>query len=85
MLWSPSDAPISSDLVNHLVPSEVIYFYDGPILFTMKMGFLDVLVYKVDENDELDLFLLKLISGEEISRLRQGRLSLRGALQAPSY
>lgn len=84
-MWLDNKAPESVLFVERLVPNQVLYFYDGPILFTMKMGFFDVLVYKVDEDEDLELFLLKQTSEEEIDRLRQGRLSLRGALKSERY
>ena len=85
MVWTGTEQPEANGFTGKLYPEEVLYFFDGPILFTMRMGVFRLLVYKVDEADDNDLFLVKQLQQNEVDLLKSDRLSLRGALQAPIY
>lgn len=38
-------------------PTRVLYAYDGPAIFTAKVGIEEYLFYKADELEESDIFL----------------------------
>jgi hypothetical protein len=63
-------------------PIEILYSYDGPAIFTARVGFFDALFYKFDEFDDSDFFLVVPIGKETLASLREGTLSLRGALES---
>jgi hypothetical protein len=85
MTWTPERPIAPHALPERLRPDQVLYAYNGPVLFTLKMGLFEALAYKVDETDDIDLFLIKLLLGDELNLLVRGELSLRGALSADTY
>jgi hypothetical protein len=66
-----------------LVPDEVLYDFGGPTIFTAKIGLEQFLFYKTNEDGDSDYYLATPISPEEISALKEGKLSVRGALSRP--
>ena len=60
--------------------SQVLYEYDGPVVFRATIGLNDYLFAKRDEIDGNDYYLAVETDDAVISALSQGRISLRGAL-----
>lgn len=63
-----------------LVPHEVLYELNGPAIFVSRFGPFSLLFYKVDEKDETDFFLASQVSTKPLKLLKEGRLSVRGAI-----
>jgi len=63
-----------------LRPDEVLYSFDGPAIFTCRIGFDTYLFYKADEHKNGDYYVAASISPEELAALKAGELSVRGAL-----
>lgn len=61
-------------------PSEVLYDFDGPAIFTSQIGPATLLFFKVAEYDEGDVFLAAPVDDEELTALRGGHLSIRGSM-----
>jgi hypothetical protein len=79
-MWSvaqPSSPPWS---IAPLEPAEVLYEFDGPLTFTCKFGFFDALFHKAGERSGIHFFLAVETNEETITALRDGKISVRGAL-----
>ncbi|MDY1010336.1 hypothetical protein [Sphingomonas sp. CFBP9019] len=61
-------------------PSIVLYDFDGPAIFTCNIGPATFLFFKVEEQDDGEVYLLAPIDDDELASLRGGRLSIRGAM-----
>lgn len=84
MMWH-IDLPSCSWTGGEITPSEVLYSYDGPLIFTAKMGLFGLLYLKIDELGDTDLFLVTQTTDEIVNALRRGLISVRGALDQRSY
>ena len=63
-----------------LKPDDVLYRFDGPIIFTATIGISKMLLCKIDEYDDLDVFLSAHTNQETVKALAANELSVRGAL-----
>jgi hypothetical protein len=79
MTWTPDNAP-TGELSVQIIPTEVLYYYDGPVIFTANIGLTEFLFYKIDELQSSDLFLLAQTHDSVNKALMQGHLSLRGSI-----
>ncbi|MBD8735711.1 hypothetical protein [Sphingomonas sp. CFBP 13706] len=61
-------------------PHEVLYEFGGPAIYLSYAGPATFIFFKVDEQEESDLYLAAPISDEELIALRGGKLSIRGAM-----
>ena len=80
MIWTPDTEgfpPWSDQLV---VPQDVLYAFDGPIVFVASVGFSSTLFVKFQEQDDSSFFHASPIDTEHLAALKSGELSLRGAL-----
>src|SRR3954462_871169 len=68
-----------------LQPTSILYEFDGPLLFTVRIGLVDLLFYKVDELQSGDLFLVTQTTPNIIDFVKAGKLSVRGALFQQNY
>ncbi|MHC2017161.1 hypothetical protein [Methylobacterium sp. CM6247] len=84
-MWS-IDAPYEVSPQNFAIePAHVLYKYEGPTIFTARLGFTDSLFLKVDEFLNSDLFLVVKTNAKMIEMLQHGKLSVRGAMASDSY
>jgi hypothetical protein len=79
-MWSPSRPALTDWSGGKVVPKTVLYYYDGPTIFTANVGLIEFLFYKIDEGVNSDLFLIAPTSSRVINALQQKTLSVRGAL-----
>jgi hypothetical protein len=85
-MWSADIVPVKSDLNGlPLVPREVLYYFDGPILFVSRIGLVDFLCQKFDEDGQSDFFILSQVDEATVGALKAGRLSVRGAIENDRY
>lgn len=70
--------------LGRVVPDEVLYYLNGPAIFTCRIGLSTYLFFKSDEYDDGDYYLAAPISEREIAALKTGRLSVRGGLSQPN-
>lgn len=68
-----------------LEPFDVLYEYDGPIIFRAKAGLVDLLLSKIEEKDQVSRYLTCITNDENIGALRAGRLSVYGAFDRDSF
>ena len=86
MTWSIRDHADEISLRGFkITPDEVLYQYDGPLLFTARLGLVPSLCYKLEELGQSDLYLMSQWRDEAIKALREGKLSVRGALTSDAY
>jgi hypothetical protein len=86
MTWDiKSSVPLNGAVGVLLSPTDVLYRYDTPLLFVAYMGFAEVLCYKLEELGRTDLYLVCPTSSKVIDALKNGKISIRGALNAPTY
>jgi hypothetical protein len=83
--WTPQEPPARNGFTGAITPDEVLYFYEQPLLFTVKMGVFEALCYKADELQNTDLYLLSTTNEHVLDALKQGAISIKGALSAPGY
>ena len=70
--------------LGQVVPGEILYYLNGPAIFTSRVGLSTYLFYKADEIGDSDYYLAAPISEREIAALKNGRLSVRGGLSQSS-
>lgn len=63
-----------------MTPCDVLYEVDGPTIFTAQVGLSKLLFFKHDETEDADIFVAAAVSDADLSALRQGHVSVRGAL-----
>lgn len=85
MVWNYSSPCLDNGSGENINPIEILYYYETPLLFTAKVGFINVLCYKLEELPNTDLFLLSPTNMDTIKALRAGKISVRGALSSENY
>jgi hypothetical protein len=85
MTWDINTSAGEEAIGIKIVPVEILYRYDTPLLFKAKMGVFDALCYKLEEMGSYSLLLICPTSNQTVDALKQGKLSVRGALDSPSY
>lgn len=83
MSWKEWNSGLRNWSYGRLVPDEILYDFDGPAIFTTRIGLETILFYKADIHDEGDYYLASSVSDTDLIALREGRLSVRGALSQP--
>lgn len=63
-----------------VAPVDVLFEFEGPSIFISRVGFSDYIFLKQDEDEEVDFYLASPVYEEEIQALKNGRLSLHGAV-----
>jgi hypothetical protein len=85
-MWSPNShrepTPIDGTSIK---PLEVLYEYDGPTIFSARIGLSVFLFNKFDETPEHEFFIASQVTREVLEALGAGRLSVRGALENDGY
>lgn len=79
-MWSIAQPSKPTAHLGRIVPLEVFYQFDGPILFSSILGLSQMLFFKYDEFEEHDLFLAVPADQKTLVSLQSGKLSVRGAL-----
>lgn len=80
MTWDPNRKVQTNWQGGPITPSEVLYEVDGPTIFTSRVGLSNFLFFKHDETDDSEIFIAAAVSDADIAALRDGRISVRGAL-----
>jgi hypothetical protein len=82
MTWVPDSkgSPPWSD--KPVAPDDVLYAFDGPVVFVAPVGLSKTLFVKFQEQDHSSFFHASPINEENLSALKNGELSVRGALTA---
>ncbi|WP_027571315.1 hypothetical protein [Bradyrhizobium sp. WSM1743] len=77
MTWQPDHEGFPPWSDDPLVPQEVLYSFDGPVVFVAQVGLSRTLFVKFDEGDENSFFHASQIDDDHLLALRAGKLSLR--------
>ena len=72
-VWEHSRWDVDLDLT----PIETLIYYDGPLTFTIKDGYL---VHRCDRGDNTDTYLVAKITSEELEALQANKLPLYDVL-----
>jgi hypothetical protein len=83
-MWDEQKQPDGDLNGTVIIPTTVLYEYDGPLIFRAKLGLVDALFLKVS-GSEGSLFLACSTTDEVVSMLQSGRLSVYGAFDAETY
>ncbi|MGK6313747.1 hypothetical protein [Neorhizobium sp. DT-125] len=84
-MWT-LDRPADGDLDGQVIdPSETLYEYDGPMMFRAKLGLVDILCNKVSVRKNKHLYIACQTDERTIQALRDGKLSVFGAFDRPSF
>jgi hypothetical protein len=85
-MWSPDSprkpTPIDGTLIK---PLNIFYEYDGPTIFSARIGLSTFLFHKFDETPEYEFFIVSQTTPEVLNAVGTGRLSVRGALENDGY
>jgi hypothetical protein len=79
-MWSPSSPGRTDWHAGKIVPDTVLYYYDGPSIFSARIGLTEYLFYKIDEDTQAQLFLIAPVTARIITALQENTLSVRGAI-----
>lgn len=80
MMWTDGH-PVRTDWPTASVkPTEVLYEVEGPAFFITSIGLSNYFFFKKRELEESDLYLVCIAESDEIEALKEGRLSIRGAM-----
>ncbi|WP_291847519.1 hypothetical protein [Bradyrhizobium sp.] len=80
MSWKPTNEGFAAWTDQVIVPSEVLYAFDQPIVFVADVGLSSTLFVKFQENNDSNYYYACPIGEEHLSALKSNELSLRGAL-----
>lgn len=84
-MWTPpKETTVHSDLFPAFSPTEVLYEFDGPRVFTLtdKFGGLNLAVWS-DEDGLVERYLVAVSSARIVGELKAGRTTVREALEQP--
>lgn len=84
-MWNIT-APPDGDLGGiSLDPSEVLYEFDGPLIFRARLGLVDLVFNKVSSREGFGIYLACQTDNKTVSALKGGQLSVFGAFDRESY
>ena len=66
--------------LGQIEPDEVLYYLNGPAIFTRTLGLAKYIFFKTDENSVGEYYIAATITDHELNALKTGALSVRGAL-----
>ncbi|MBY5826327.1 MULTISPECIES: hypothetical protein [Rhizobium] len=78
-MWTPNKQPVEF-AKSHIVIDQVLYEFDGPMIFTASFGMFRVLFSRIDESDETELYAVGTVSDEIIAAIDKGDMSVRGGV-----
>lgn len=84
-MWSLNSPSEKNFSAAKLSISEVLYFYDGPQIFSSRFGIFDAICVKIDEIESDGLYIIAATTSEKLAALKAGKLSVRGALWRKDY
>jgi hypothetical protein len=79
-MWRPTGRTIELNMPAEIKPTDVLYYYDGPCIFTATLGLSEYLFHKMDETEDEQLFLVVPTSQKLVAALKSGLLSVWGAI-----
>jgi hypothetical protein len=82
MTWVPDTEGFPPWSDHPVLPQDVLYSFDGPIVFVAPVGLSRTLFVKFQESDETSFFHASPINEDNLAALKSGELSLRGALSS---
>ncbi|MCJ8519071.1 hypothetical protein ABID21_002223 [Pseudorhizobium tarimense] len=81
-MWTPDKQPLDISVAGPIVIDQVLYEFDGPMIFTAAFGMFRVLFSRIDESEETELYAVGTVSDEVISAIRKGEMSVRGGVMS---
>jgi len=78
--WSEWQTGRTDWAIGALEPDEILYYLNGPAIFTRRFGLANYLFFKSDEYSDGDYLLATIVDDVVLDALKSGRLSVRGAL-----
>lgn len=79
-MWSPHDKYDKFDGDAPLQVLETLYYFDEPLIFVARFGIFKAIFSKIDEQGDWSLYAAGTVSDRAIQALKDGRLSVLGAL-----
>lgn len=79
-MWSPSKNTVPF-MASFLVPTKVLYHYDGPQIFSSSVGSAQCLAIKTNETEGVSQFIVSCVSKKTLDAVEENSLSLREALE----
>ncbi|MCP1766325.1 hypothetical protein [Bradyrhizobium japonicum] len=83
-MWSVNEPASLPWTMEPIEPEDVLYEFDGPLTFTASFGPFEALFHHVGKRGNSDYYAVVETNGETIVALREGALSVRGALNRPN-
>lgn len=83
-MWRVTGKHVDVELFEPFKPEEVLYDFDGPRTFTHRdRGGQLCLAHWCDEDEEITRFLVVSFTEQLVSKIKEGELTLRDALNQP--
>lgn len=82
-MWSIDSKPDKKLEISKILPEEVLYYFDEPLIFTSKIDERVIISLKFDEEDQNSLYLCSVSSYRIINALKEGKISLRTVISQP--
>ena len=57
MMLDELGPPLRPSTALRIQPDQILYEYDGPLIFTATLGVTELLFFKAEENDKSDIFI----------------------------
>ncbi len=81
-MWSINEPAEKAWTSAPIEPVEVLYEFDGPLTFVALFGMFQALFHKVGQRNDAHFFAVVEVSSHQLSCLKDGNLSVRGALHS---
>jgi hypothetical protein len=79
-MWTPDKQPEKIRASAPIVIDQILYEFDGPMIFTASFGMFQVLFSRIDESDTTELYAVGTVSEEIIAAIDKGEMSVRGGI-----
>ena len=83
MDWTVAAQSVDIEAFRDIEPSEILYEFDGPRIFTANNAFGELLFYLADEQDGICRYIAAPTNSRIITKLKQGIFSVLQALDQP--
>lgn len=81
--WNPEGQRVDQEFVDPIVPDEILYELDGPMIFTFVVNRRMHLAYMCGDSRGLSRFTVASTNDITIKKMKDGEISVREALYSP--
>src|SRR6266446_584790 len=82
-MFTPRTTPDAQPIAATLKPTEILYYFDEPILFFADTPLFPLLCNKTDETRDINQYFVVQTSKSVVSQLKSGKISVRTSFSQP--